>query len=92
MADNDEGPWDDDPFEGHWGDDPPFGVPVFVCTHHVREPLELDGGTTFTSSPTGWSAPRSKRRKLGEVDPADDRSDVREGSQRMVREPTAANR
>lgn len=48
MFDNDAGPWGDDPFEGHWGDDPPFGVPVFVLTHHARDPLEMDGGTTFT--------------------------------------------
>jgi dihydrofolate reductase len=41
------GPWGDDPWEGWWGDDPPFGVPVFVLTHHAREPLVKDGGTTF---------------------------------------------
>jgi dihydrofolate reductase len=42
------GPWGDDPWEGWWGDDPPFHTPVFVLTHHAREPLEKDGGTTFT--------------------------------------------
>lgn len=47
MFDNDDGPWGDDPFEGPWGDDPPFGAPVFILTHHGREPLEMDGGTTF---------------------------------------------
>ncbi|WP_255168245.1 dihydrofolate reductase family protein [Natrononativus amylolyticus] len=47
MFSNEDGPWGDEPFEGHWGDEPPFGVPVFVLTHHPREPLEL-GGTTFT--------------------------------------------
>lgn len=47
MFSNEDGPWGDDPFEGHWGDDPPFGVPVFVLTHHEREPLKMDGGTTF---------------------------------------------
>jgi dihydrofolate reductase len=41
------GPWGDDPWRGWWGDDPPFHTPVFVLTHHEREPLELDGGTTF---------------------------------------------
>jgi dihydrofolate reductase len=39
------GPWDD--WQGWWGDDPPFHVPVFILTHHPREPLELEGGTTF---------------------------------------------
>ncbi len=41
------GPWDEF-WEGWWGDEPPFGVPVFVLTHHAREPLTMQGGTTFT--------------------------------------------
>jgi dihydrofolate reductase len=48
MYSGGEGPWDDDPNgRGWWGDDPPFNVPVFVVTHHAREPLPLEGGTTF---------------------------------------------
>ncbi len=43
-----EGPWGDDPWDGWWGDDPPFHMPVFVLTHHAREPLVKQGGTTFT--------------------------------------------
>jgi dihydrofolate reductase len=42
------GPWNEDPpWNGWWGDDPPFHTPVFVLTHHPREPLEMEGGTTF---------------------------------------------
>jgi dihydrofolate reductase len=42
------GPWsEDEPWNGWWGDNPPFHVPIFVLTHHVREPLEMEGGTTF---------------------------------------------
>jgi dihydrofolate reductase len=41
------GPWGDDPWQGWWGDDPPFHMPVFVVTHHEREPLTLSD-TTFT--------------------------------------------
>jgi dihydrofolate reductase len=42
------GPWDsNDPWEGWWGDEPPFHTPVFVLTHHPREPLHKQGGTTF---------------------------------------------
>jgi len=41
------GPWGDDPWRGWWGEDPPFHAPVFVLTHHPREPLEMEGGTTF---------------------------------------------
>jgi dihydrofolate reductase len=40
------GPWDE-AWRGWWGEDPPFHTPVFVLTHHAREPLEMDGGTTF---------------------------------------------
>ena len=36
------------PWNGWWGDDPPFHHPVFVLTHHAREPLVCEGGTTFT--------------------------------------------
>jgi dihydrofolate reductase len=41
------GPWGEDPWQGWWGDEPPFHHPVFVLTHHEREPLELKG-TRFT--------------------------------------------
>ena len=42
------GPWnEDDPWNGWWGDNPPFHTPVYVLTHHAREPLEMEGGTTF---------------------------------------------
>jgi dihydrofolate reductase len=42
------GPWGDDPWDGWWGDEPPFHMPVFIVTHHAREPVTKDGGTTFT--------------------------------------------
>ncbi len=41
------GPWDET-WKGWWGDDPPFHAPVFVLTHHARQPLSMMGGTTFT--------------------------------------------
>jgi dihydrofolate reductase len=41
------GPWANEEWKGWWGDKPPFKHPVFVLTHHPREPLELEGGTTF---------------------------------------------
>jgi dihydrofolate reductase len=41
------GPWGDKPWQGFWGDEPPYHHPVFVLTSHAREPLELQGGTTF---------------------------------------------
>jgi dihydrofolate reductase len=49
MFSGGEGPWEDDPnSDGWWGEAPPFRVPVFILTHHSREPIEKEGGTTFT--------------------------------------------
>jgi dihydrofolate reductase len=42
------GSWSENPWDGWWGEDPPFHTPVFVITHHPREPLVKSGGTTFT--------------------------------------------
>jgi dihydrofolate reductase len=41
------GPWPDGDWKGWWGPNPPYHVPVFVLTHHKREPLEMEGGTVF---------------------------------------------
>lgn len=43
-----EGPWGEDPWDGWWGDEPPFHTPVFIVTHHPREPVTKQGGTTYT--------------------------------------------
>jgi dihydrofolate reductase len=49
MFSGGSGPWEDDPVaDGWWGDEPPFGVPVFILTHHPRETVTKEGGTTFT--------------------------------------------
>ena len=58
------GPWDEDePWNGWWGANPPFHHPVFVLTHHAREPLELDGGTTFTFVTDGIEAALAQARR-----------------------------
>jgi dihydrofolate reductase len=41
------GDWGDESWRGWWGDDPPYHTPVFVLTHHPRDPVEMEGGTTF---------------------------------------------
>ena len=49
------GPWDES-WTGWWGDDPPYHTPVFVLTNHPREPLPMEGGTTFTFVTEGIEA------------------------------------
>jgi dihydrofolate reductase len=57
MFSGGSGPWEDDPnADGWWGDDPPFGVPVFVLTHHAREPVTKRGGTSYTFVTDGIEA------------------------------------
>ncbi len=41
------GDWGDGQWKGWWGDDPPYHNDVFVLTHHPRDPLQMEGGTTF---------------------------------------------
>jgi len=41
------GPWPDESWKGWWGEDPPYHTPVFVLTHHAREPIQMKGGTVF---------------------------------------------
>ena len=62
------GPWGDEPWQGWWGDGPPFGHPVFVLTHHAREPLTL-GDTTFNFVTDGIeSALEQARAAAGDKD------------------------
>jgi dihydrofolate reductase len=65
-----DGAWDES-WRGWWGEDPPFHVPVFVLTHHPREPLPMQGGTTFTFVTDGIeSALRQARAAAGDQDVA----------------------
>jgi dihydrofolate reductase len=48
MFSGGSGPWEEDPkADAWWGDEPPFHVPVFVLTHHARESVPKEGGTTY---------------------------------------------
>jgi dihydrofolate reductase len=48
MFSGGSGPWESDPkADAWWGDDPPFHNPVFVLTHHARETVPKQGGTTY---------------------------------------------
>jgi dihydrofolate reductase len=41
------GDWGEGSWKGWWGDDPPYHCPVYVLTHHEREPVDMQGGTTY---------------------------------------------
>jgi dihydrofolate reductase len=72
MFSGGEGPWETDPnADAWWGDDPPFHHPVFVLTHHPREPVAKQGGTTFTFVTDGiQSALEQARAAAGDKDVA----------------------
>ena len=64
------GDWDLQ-WTGWWGDDPPYHAPVFVLTHHPREPVEMQGGTTFTFVTDGPDSALSQARvAAGDADVA----------------------
>jgi dihydrofolate reductase len=58
------GAWEDHPWDGWWGEEPPFHTPVFVLTHHAREPLEMRGGTTFTFVSDGIESALDQARQV----------------------------
>jgi dihydrofolate reductase len=63
-----DGAWDGS-WRGWWGEDPPYHAPVYVLTHHPREPLEMQGGTTFHFVTDGLaSALEQARAAAGERD------------------------
>jgi dihydrofolate reductase len=49
------GEWDGD-WDGWWGPEPPYHAPVYVLTHHEREPIEMEGGTSFHFVTQGFDA------------------------------------
>ena len=74
------GEWDDD-WSGWWGVEPPYHAPVFVLTHHARDPIHLDGGTSFHFITDGFAAAYAAARAAagdGGVDIAGGASTVRQ--------------
>ena len=64
MFSGGSGPWEDDPKrDGWWGDDPPFRNPVFVLTHHARDPVANENGTTFNFVTDGIEAALEQARE-----------------------------
>jgi dihydrofolate reductase len=56
------GEWDRQ-WNGWWGDNPPYHAPVFVLTHHPRDPQPMDGGTTFHFVTDGIESALAKARE-----------------------------
>jgi dihydrofolate reductase len=74
------GEWDPD-WRGWWGDEPPYHAPVFVLTHYEREPIEMEGGTTFYFVTEGFDAALEEAKAAAgelEVDIAGGASTVRQ--------------
>src|SRR5437762_13527234 len=64
------GEWTGD-WRGWWGDEPPYHAPVFVLTHYARDPIEMQGGTTFHFVTGGLAAALDRARAAaggGDVD------------------------
>lgn len=57
------GSWPDDTWKGWWGDNPPYHTPVFVLTHHARESITMDGGTSFHFVTDGIHAALKRARR-----------------------------
>lgn len=57
------GPWKDEEWKGWWGSNPPYHSPVFVLTHHEREPIEMEGGTIFYFVTDGIESALNQARK-----------------------------
>ena len=64
------GEWDED-WRGWWGPEPPYHAPVFVLTHHAREPIEMEGGTTFHFVTDGFDAAYAQARETAGDDGVD---------------------
>ena len=41
------GEWPDESWKGWWGDNPPYHAPTYILTHYPRDPIVMEGGTTF---------------------------------------------
>ena len=60
------GPWLDLKWRGWWGENPPYHTPVYILTHHPRDPIEMDGGTTFHFVTDGIQSALSQARAAAE--------------------------
>jgi dihydrofolate reductase len=78
------GPWPDEEWKGWWGDDPPFHCPVYVLTHHPRDPFELENGNSFHFVTEGIE------KAIAEAKEAADDEDVSVGGASTLQQTIAA--
>lgn len=57
------GEWPDENWKGWWGDNPPYHAPTFILTHHARDPIVMEGGTTFYFVTDGFEAALDRARE-----------------------------
>jgi len=60
------GEWDRD-WRGWWGPNPPYHGPVFVLTHHAKDSIEMEGGTTFHFVTEGVEAALDRARAAADA-------------------------
>jgi dihydrofolate reductase len=58
------GYWPDESWKGWWGDNPPYHTPTFILTHYPREPIVMEGGTTFYFVTDGIEAALDKAKEV----------------------------
>ncbi len=73
------GEWDE-PWNGWWGPEPPYHAPVFVLTHHRRDPIEMQGGTTFHFVTEGFDAAYAQAREAAAGSRVDSGVDIAGGA------------
>ena len=78
------GDWPDEEWKGWWGEDPPFHCPVYVLTHHPRDPFELEGSNSFHFVTEGIE------KAMAEAKEAADDQDVSVGGASTLQQTIAA--
>ena len=81
------GPWPDETWKGWWGNNPPYHAPTFVLTHYPRDPIEMDGGTTFIFVTDGIEAALEKAETRCRGLRREDRRWCRDGASISSRRP-----
>ncbi|MDF0542954.1 dihydrofolate reductase family protein [Sphingobium sp. H39-3-25] len=69
MFAHSRGDWTDDGWKGWWGENPPYHAPTFILTHYPRDPIVMEGGTTFHFVTDGIHAALERAREAaGDLD------------------------